>query len=164
MESVTLLVNCPTWQPLLLSIGSLHWLSIFIPRWQRNNVQLCAMQCGISRTKNYWILTCSERWGRGLDATTRARQAFASLPFGHGPRGCIGERQVFQVKKNPSNCRPTFGGDATGESCHSGLPEVAVAWGARGWVYHQVKLKKVLVLRKKWKTFIDLLILIWKEK
>ena len=33
---------------------------------------------------------CSERWERGSDGESRARQAFATLPFGHGPRGCIG--------------------------------------------------------------------------
>ena len=33
---------------------------------------------------------CSERWERGSDGEARARQAFATLPFGHGPRGCIG--------------------------------------------------------------------------
>ena len=42
---------------------------------------------------NNWRMccNCSERWERGLDSKSRAKQAFATLPFGHGPRGCIGE-------------------------------------------------------------------------
>ena len=65
-------------------------------RWTQlfSTNQTLSYQVQSADANEVWCLCyysiCPERWERGSDGESRARQAFATLPFGHGPRGCIG--------------------------------------------------------------------------